>query len=184
MSRERPCDLIVMSSHGVTGARNCSSDRPPSGCARDDQARARYAAGGPGPIRWEDAKRLLHRILVPVDLSPASLDQTKTAAHCRCAGSPDDPGVCDRADSNPVSREAPPDWDSGKSPGGGRGPAQGSPRDHAATASPRGAARVRRSRGGARETRERPAGRTDCRRSARIAPVRTTDGLGHLPHRA
>ena len=33
----------------------------------------------PGPVRVEDAKRLIGRIVVPVDLSPASLHQTQIA---------------------------------------------------------------------------------------------------------
>ena len=81
MSRERPCDLIVMSSHGVTGARKLFFGSTTERVLRETTKPVLVTPpADPGPIRWEDAKRLLHRILVPVDLSPASLDQTKTAA--------------------------------------------------------------------------------------------------------
>ena len=81
VAAERSCELIVMSSHGLHRSAQAVfriDDR--TGLARDDDACARHTAGRPGPIHVEDARRLVRRILVPVDLTPASLGQVKIAA--------------------------------------------------------------------------------------------------------
>ena len=80
VARQRSCELIVMSTHGLTGIRKLffgsTTERVTAG---DDNPRARDAALDPGPVHVEDAARLIRRILVPVDLSPASLYQTQVA---------------------------------------------------------------------------------------------------------
>ena len=81
VSRERSCDLIVMSSHGVTGARKLFFGSTTERVLRETTRPVLVTPpADPGPIRLEDVKRLLRRIFVPVDLSPASLAQTKIAA--------------------------------------------------------------------------------------------------------
>ena len=80
VARERSCDLIVMSSHGRTGARRLCFGSTTERVLRETTGPALGTPpANPGPIHMEDAKRLLGRIVVPVDLSPASAYQTQVA---------------------------------------------------------------------------------------------------------
>ncbi|HET7698988.1 MAG TPA: universal stress protein [Vicinamibacterales bacterium] len=80
VARERSCDLIVMSSHGLTGARKLFFGSTTERVLRETTVPVLVTPPqNPGPIHVEDARRLLHRIVVPVDLSPASLHQTQVA---------------------------------------------------------------------------------------------------------
>lgn len=79
-ARERSCDLIVMSSHGLTGARRLFFGSTTERVLRETTVPVLVTPPvNPGPIRIEDARKLLRRIVVPVDLSPASLHQTQVA---------------------------------------------------------------------------------------------------------
>ena len=80
MARERACELIVISTHGLTGVRKLFFGSTTERVLRETTVPVLVTpAHDPGPIGIDDAKRLLHRILVPVDLSSASLDQVQAA---------------------------------------------------------------------------------------------------------
>jgi nucleotide-binding universal stress UspA family protein len=80
VARERSCDLIVMSSHGLTGARKLFFGSTTERVLRESTVPVLVTPPvNPGPVHIEDARRLLGRIVVPVDLSPASLHQTQVA---------------------------------------------------------------------------------------------------------
>ena len=80
IARERSCDLIVMSSHGRTGARKFFFGSTTERVLRETSVPVLITPPvDPGPIQVEDARRLFGRIVVPVDLSAASLHQTKVA---------------------------------------------------------------------------------------------------------
>ena len=81
VARERSCDLIVMSSHGVSGARKLLFGSTTERVLRDTRVPVLVTPPlSPGRIRVEDAARLIGRIAVPVDLSPASVHQAGVAA--------------------------------------------------------------------------------------------------------
>jgi bacillithiol biosynthesis cysteine-adding enzyme BshC len=81
VARERSCDLIVMSSHGLTGARKLFFGSTTERVLRETTVPVLVTPPvNPGPVYIEDARRLLGRIVVPVDLSPASLHQTQVAS--------------------------------------------------------------------------------------------------------
>ncbi|MEO8078635.1 MAG: universal stress protein, partial [Acidobacteriota bacterium] len=78
VARERSCDLIVISTHGLTGMRKLFFGSTTERVLRETTRPVLVVpAVGPGALRLEDAKRLIGRILVPVDLSPASRHQTQ-----------------------------------------------------------------------------------------------------------
>jgi nucleotide-binding universal stress UspA family protein len=80
VARERSCDLIVMSSHGLTGGRKFFFGSTTERVLRETAAPVLITPpGNPGPIHMEDSQRLVGRIVVPVDLSPASVHQTQVA---------------------------------------------------------------------------------------------------------
>lgn len=80
VARERSCDLIVMSSHGSTGARKLFFGSTTERVLRETGVPVLVTPPvNPGPVHIGDAPRLLGRVVVPVDLSPASLPQTRVA---------------------------------------------------------------------------------------------------------
>lgn len=80
VARERSCDLIVMSSHGLSGARKLFFGSTTESVLRDTTIPVLVTPSvNPGPIHIEDAARLLGRVVVPVDLSPASVHQARVA---------------------------------------------------------------------------------------------------------
>jgi nucleotide-binding universal stress UspA family protein len=80
-ARERACDLIVMSSHGLTGARKLFFGSTTERVLRETTIPVLVTPPvNPGPVRIEDARRLLHRIVAPVDLSGSSPHQTQIAS--------------------------------------------------------------------------------------------------------
>ena len=80
VARERSCDLVVMSSHGLTGARKFFFGSTTERVLRETSVPVLITPPvNPGPVHVEDARRLLGRIVVPVDLSPSSLHQTQVA---------------------------------------------------------------------------------------------------------
>lgn len=80
VARERSCDLIVMSSRGLTGARKLFFGPTTERVLRETTVPVLVTPPvDPGPVSIDDARRLLGRILAPVDLSPASLHQTQVA---------------------------------------------------------------------------------------------------------
>ena len=80
VARERGCELIVISTHGLTGIRKLFFGSTTERVLRETTRPVLVTpALDPGPVRVEDAVRLIRRILVPVDLSAASLHQTQVA---------------------------------------------------------------------------------------------------------
>jgi nucleotide-binding universal stress UspA family protein len=81
VARERSCDLIVISTHGVTGIRKLFFGSTTERVLRETTRPVLITPPvDPGPISLDDARKLLGRIMAPVDLSPASRHQIKVAA--------------------------------------------------------------------------------------------------------
>ena len=80
VARERSCNLVVISSHGLTGARKLFFGSTTERVLRETTVPVLVTPPvNPGPISVADARRLLGRIVAPLDLSPASLPQAQTA---------------------------------------------------------------------------------------------------------
>ena len=80
MSREKHCDLIVMSSHGLTGFRKMFFGSTTERVLRETSVPVLVtSATDPGPDRLEDIPHLVRRVLVPVDLSAATPHQLRVA---------------------------------------------------------------------------------------------------------
>jgi nucleotide-binding universal stress UspA family protein len=80
VARERSCDLIVMSSHGLTGARKLFFGSTTERVLRETNVPVLVTPSvNPGPVHIEEARQRLGRIVVPVDLSSASDYQTRIA---------------------------------------------------------------------------------------------------------
>ena len=80
VARQRRCDLIVMSSHGLTGARKLFFGSTTERVLRETSVPVLVSpASGQGPERFADIGRTVGRILVPVDLSSAALRQLRIA---------------------------------------------------------------------------------------------------------
>jgi nucleotide-binding universal stress UspA family protein len=80
VARERSCSLVVMSSRGLTGARKLFFGSTTERVLRETTVPVLVTPpANPGAIRAEDAKRLLGRIVTPVDLSPGSVQQVRAA---------------------------------------------------------------------------------------------------------
>lgn len=80
VARERSCELIVISTHGLTGFRKLFFGSTTERVLRETTIPVLITpASDPGQLGREDIKRLIGRILVPVDLSPASVRQTQIA---------------------------------------------------------------------------------------------------------
>ncbi len=80
VTRERSCGLIVMSSHGLSGARKLFLGSTTERVLRETPVPVLVTPpANPGRVHVEDAKCLIGRVVVPVDLSPASLYQTQVA---------------------------------------------------------------------------------------------------------
>ncbi len=80
VAHERSCELIVISTHGLTGIRKLFFGSTTERVLRETTRPVLVTPPlDPGPVRLGDAARLIRRILVPVDLSPASRHQTQVA---------------------------------------------------------------------------------------------------------
>jgi len=80
IARELSCDLIVMSTHGLTGMRKLFFGSTTERVLRETTCPVLVTPPmDPGEVRREDARRLIGRILVPVDLSPASQQHSDVA---------------------------------------------------------------------------------------------------------
>ena len=76
VSREHGCDLIVMASHGATGFRKLFFGSTTERVLRETVVPMLVTPGGdPGPMEFDDLRKRIHRVLVPVDLSAATLHQ-------------------------------------------------------------------------------------------------------------
>jgi nucleotide-binding universal stress UspA family protein len=80
VSRETHCDLIVMSSHGLTGFRKMFFGSTTERVLRETSVPVLVTPGTDhGPDRLEDVPRLVRRVLVPVDLTAATAHQLRVA---------------------------------------------------------------------------------------------------------
>lgn len=80
VARDKGCDLIVMSTHGLTGVRKMFFGSTTERVLRETTIP--ILATPPtleGPKSTADLQRAIGRVLVPVDLSPASLHQVQIA---------------------------------------------------------------------------------------------------------
>jgi nucleotide-binding universal stress UspA family protein len=76
VSRERGCDLIVMGSHGATGFRKLFFGSTTERVLRETAVPVLVTpSSDPGPRQLEDVRKLVRRILAPVDLTDASAHQ-------------------------------------------------------------------------------------------------------------
>ena len=79
-SRMLRADLIVMSTHGLTGMKKMFFGSTTERVLRETTVPVLATHPvDPGPVTIEDARALVRRILVPVDLSPESLHQVQVA---------------------------------------------------------------------------------------------------------
>jgi nucleotide-binding universal stress UspA family protein len=81
VARERSSALIVISTHGLTGIRKLFFGSTTERVLRETTCPVLITPPlDPGHVSLKDAKRLIRRVLVPVDLSPASVHQTQVAS--------------------------------------------------------------------------------------------------------
>jgi nucleotide-binding universal stress UspA family protein len=81
VARERSCDLIVISTHGLTGVRKLFFGSTTERVLRETTTPVLVTPPvDPGAISIEDAPRVIRRVMVPVDLSPGSRHQAVVAA--------------------------------------------------------------------------------------------------------
>jgi nucleotide-binding universal stress UspA family protein len=80
VARERRCDLIVMSSHGLTGVRKGFFGATTERVLRETVTPVLVTpVVEPGPLYLENMRRLVGHVLAPVDLSTASQRQVEIA---------------------------------------------------------------------------------------------------------
>ena len=80
IAKEQRCALIVMSTHGLTGMRKLFFGSTTERVLRETTVPVLATpATEEGPRTIADVMRAVRRILVPVDLSPASVDQVRLA---------------------------------------------------------------------------------------------------------
>ncbi len=79
-AQELSCQLIVISTHGLTGMRKLFFGSTTERVLRETTVPVLITPGtDPGLLKVGDARSVLHRILVPVDLSAASPEQLRIA---------------------------------------------------------------------------------------------------------
>jgi nucleotide-binding universal stress UspA family protein len=80
IAKEKPCDLIIMSTHGLTGMRKMFFGSTTERVLRETAVPVlAVPATDAVPHSSDDIRRSIGRILVPVDLSPASVYQVQVA---------------------------------------------------------------------------------------------------------
>lgn len=81
VARERACELIVMSTHGLTGIRKLFFGATTERVLRETTVPVLVTPPAePGPLYLEDYAAIVGRVMAPVDLSPASTRQLRVAA--------------------------------------------------------------------------------------------------------
>jgi nucleotide-binding universal stress UspA family protein len=86
VARERSCGLIVMSSHGLTGARKLFFGSTTERVLRETTVPVLVTPpANPGVIHVTEARRILGRIVAPVDLTATSLHQVQVAGKLAAA---------------------------------------------------------------------------------------------------
>ena len=80
VSRERGCGLMVMASHGASGFRKLFFGSTTERVLRETSVPMLVTYGtDTGPTDFDDLRKLVRRVLVPVDLSPATPGQVAIA---------------------------------------------------------------------------------------------------------
>ena len=80
VAREQACDLIVMSTHGLTGMRKLFFGSTTERVLRETTIPVLATPPtAEGPASLEEIRRIVGRVLVPVDLTTASLHQVQIA---------------------------------------------------------------------------------------------------------
>ena len=80
VAREQACDLIVMSTHGMTGVRKLFFGSTTERVLRETTRPVLITpAGDPGPLSIDRARGVVRHVLAPVDLSDASMHQVQAA---------------------------------------------------------------------------------------------------------
>lgn len=80
VAHEKACDLIVMSTHGLTGMRKLFFGSTTERVLRETTVPVLATPPtAEGPVSVEDIRRVVGRVLVPVDLSAASINQVQIA---------------------------------------------------------------------------------------------------------
>jgi universal stress protein A len=80
VAREHTCDIIVMSTHGLTGVRKLFFGATTERVLRETDLPVLVTPGSDaGPLVLEDVRPIVRRVLVPVDLGPASAAQVQIA---------------------------------------------------------------------------------------------------------
>lgn len=80
VASERPASLVVMSTHGLTGVRKLFFGSTTERVLRETTVPVLLTpAHDHGPAKPDDVKRVVKRVLVPVDLSPATFAQVNSA---------------------------------------------------------------------------------------------------------
>jgi nucleotide-binding universal stress UspA family protein len=80
-ARERGADLLVMGTHGLTGARKMFFGSTAERVLRETHVPVLLApTSETGPLQVEDVKRTIRRVLVPVDLGDATARQVHLAS--------------------------------------------------------------------------------------------------------
>ena len=80
VARARHCDLIVMGTHGLTGMRKLFFGSTTERVLRETEVPVLATPpSDPGPLHLSEARSIVRRILVPLDLSEHSLHQVQIA---------------------------------------------------------------------------------------------------------
>jgi nucleotide-binding universal stress UspA family protein len=80
VSREKACDVIVMSSHGLTGFRKLFFGSTTERVLRETSVPVLVTPGtDAGPDSVEDVRKVIRRVMAPVDLSAATPHQLRVA---------------------------------------------------------------------------------------------------------
>jgi universal stress protein A len=80
VARERSCDLMVISTHGLTGFRKLFFGSTTERVLRETTLPVLVTPPvDPGRVRLEEARKIIRRIVVPVDLSAESANQAQIA---------------------------------------------------------------------------------------------------------
>jgi nucleotide-binding universal stress UspA family protein len=81
VARETACELIVMSTHGLTGIRKLFFGATTERVLRETTIPVLVTPPAePGPLYLEDVAHIVGRVFAPLDLSPASARQVQVAA--------------------------------------------------------------------------------------------------------
>jgi universal stress protein A len=163
VAHDAGCDLIVMSTHGLTGMRKLFFGSTTERVLRETQVPVLATSpADEGPRNLAEVRRRIGRALVPVAPRPIHRHPRRgTRAQPTCA---------QVASAEHRARAA----------GRSRRCTQRAARDGAAAASSGGARRVRRSGGGDYEDRTRSPRGSRCDRPSQLRDARPPDGIGHV----